>query len=396
MRVLYINSVCGFGSTGRIVVDLARMNDSLVCYGRKKNYAQDINAVKITSLFGNMIAVLETVFFDKTGFTNTLATRKLIREIKKFNPDIIHIHNMHGYYMNIKILFEYLSKANIPVVMTLHDCFNFTGYCPHYDYIDCHKFQAECEKCPMKYSYPFSIFKQNTTKNYYLKKECFNKFKFTIVTPSTWLANETRKSFLASQDIRVINNGINLKAFYPSKEKNKQFTITFIASIFTEKKGIKELVKLIPLLSKDIKIVVVGKSNLNFKEYPNVEYHQQTQNIDELRDIYSKSHLFINLTLEDTFPTVNIEALACGTPVITYNTGGSPEIVDDKTGIVIEKRNIKEVAKIIEREKNDYSFKKEDCIDKAKEYNLVNMCSSYQSLYKELVVQNDIIHEKRS
>ena len=383
-KILFINSVCGFGSTGRIVADLSKQEEyeTLVCYGRKKDYA-NVNSYKFANFFDNAFGAIRTILFDNNLNICSGATKRLIKKIKEFNPDIIHIHNIHGFYVNVEMLMKFLKEYNKPVVWTLHDCWPITGYCSSADYVNCKKYEKGCENCPMGLAYPFSLFKQNLKKDYGKKKELFGSLNNVyLVTPSKWMKTVYEASFLKDKNIRVINNGVNLDKFYPSKNKNDKFTIISVANEWTYDRGKQELQNLIPLIDKDIEIIAVGKWSERFVGCTTIKH---TNNIDELVDLYSSSHALVIQTLDDNFPTVNLEALACGTPVITYATGGSPEMIDEKTGHVIAKGDYKAMAKYINELKNNYTYNSKDCIERSKQFSTNNMIKNYNDLYKQII-----------
>lgn len=393
LKVLFINSVIDFGSTGRIVRDLSMIDDVVpkLCYGRKK-IIDVSNTYKMTNLCGNAKAVLNTVFLNKNGLSNKKETLNLIKEIKDFKPDIVHIHNLHGYYINYHTLFNYLNSQNIKIIWTFHDCWPFTGYCMYFDYLGCQRFASGCdERCPANFSYPFSLFKQNIGEAYELKQRLFSNSNLQIVAPSEWMKKNVARSFLKEKNVIVINNGIDLNYFKPVCEKNERFTIILVASVWTKQKGIEELEKLIKLIEKDIDIVIVGSVRKNKRITDRCIVVRRTNSKDELAKLYSGSHLFVNLTLEDNFPTVNIESLACGTPVLTYNTGGSPEIIDEKTGIIIEKYDINRMANEINKQYVNYTFKVEDCVARSKRYSKENMLGKYSDLYKRVLKDESVL-----
>lgn len=353
MKILQINSVCGIGSTGRIATDIHNIlikqgHESYIAYGRNLPKNCD-NTIRIGTIIGNYIHVAKTRIFDKHGFGSILATKKLINKIKDINPDIIHLHNIHGYYINIKILFNYLKLANKPVVWTLHDCWSFTGHCAYFDYVGCEKWKSGCYSCPEKKAYPRSLIVDNSIHNFKIKKKIFTGVKnLTIVTPSQWLANLVQKSFLNEYPVKIINNGINLNIFKPNKSDFRKkfnlygkFIILGVAGVWDRRKGLKHFIEMADKVSKDEVIVLVGLTEKQINQVPkNIIGITRTDNVEELVDIYSSADVFVNPTLEDNFPTTNLEALACGTPVVTFDTGGSPEsIVNLKTGIVIENKN---------------------------------------------------------
>lgn len=350
MKILQINSVCGIGSTGRITTDLYNVLEEQghkckIAYGRG-NAPEGIDTIKIGTNFDNYLHVLKTRLFDSHGFGSKNATKKFIEEVKKYNPDIIHLHNIHGYYINIEILFEYLKESNKPVIWTLHDCWAFTGHCAHFDYIGCSKWKHGCEKCPQKTVYPTSKVKDSSKLNYEKKKKLFTDIKnMTIVTPSKWLADLVKESFLGSYNIEVINNGIDLDVFKPTESNFREkydlqgkFIILGVASDWSERKGLKYFIQLEQKLSKEYKIVIVGVSKKQ-KEMlsKNIIGITRTNDTKELAEIYTEADIFVNPTLEDNFPTTNLESIACGTPVITFETGGSIESVNSEVGLVVKK-----------------------------------------------------------
>lgn len=360
MRILQINSVCGVGSTGRIATDLYKVLEEQgyeckIAYGRG-NAPEGIDSIKIGSNLDNYAHVFKTRVFDKHGFGSVSATKTFIEEVKEYNPDIIHLHNIHGYYINIEILFNYLKEANKPLIWTLHDCWAFTGHCAYFDYIGCDKWKNGCGKCPQKQGYPTSNVFDNSKFNYEKKRELFTSVKnMTIVTPSKWLANLVKESFLGKYPVEVINNGIDLNVFKPTESNfrerynlQEKFIVLGVASVWEERKGLKYFIELSEKLSDDYKIVIVGVNEKQKKELSeNILAITRTNNVKELVEIYTAADVFVNPTLEDNFPTTNLEALACGTFVVTFNTGGSVESIDCRTGKIVRKKNMKELVEAI-------------------------------------------------
>ncbi|AZR73927.1 glycosyl transferase [Anoxybacter fermentans] len=399
MKVLQINSVCGIGSTGRIATDIHNIliengHESYIAYGRDEARGCD-TSIRIGSKFDNYMHVVKTRLFDKHGFGSRKATAEFLNKVEKLNPDIIHLHNIHGYYINIELLFKYLKKANKPVVWTLHDCWAFTGHCAYFDYVGCDKWKTICYSCPQKKGYPSSILLDNSKNNYNKKKEIFTGVKnMTIVTPSNWLAGLVKQSFLEEYPVKVINNGIDLEVFKPTasnfrKKYNleNKFIILGVASVWEHRKGYKYFIELSKKIKKDEVIVMVGLTEKQKNKLPNnIIGITRTNNVRELVEIYSAADVFINPTLEDNFPTTNLEALACGTPVITFNTGGSKESVDENCGFVVQKGNIDEliytIRKIKGQSKSSYS---RQCVEKAKAlYNKKDNFKKYLELYFQI------------
>lgn len=400
MKVAFINSVAGFGSTGRIVYQLSKIDgvEGKIYYGRKKDLTKDGNTKRITGLLGNIHHVLQTYMFDKHGFCNAQETRKLVQDIKEFDPDIIHLHNLHGYYIDVEVLFHFLKEYNKPVIWTLHDCWSFTGHCAYYDLIGCNKWKTQCENCPQINTYPASFNKNHVLDNFLKKKALFNSLNnLTLVTPSKWLKEEVEESFLKDIDIQVIHNGVDLTQFVRIKSSFREdynlqdkFVILAVASVWNKTKGIDDLKKFAEILPDKFQLVIVGndiKGN-PIKAGKAISINR-TNSIKELCEIYSSADVFANFTHEDNFPTVNIEALACGCPVVTYNTGGSPEIIDRDTGIVIKKGNIDQMIDTFIQLSNDYPFDHDTCIEHAKQYSLDNMYKAYYDLYVSKVNEYD-------
>ncbi|WP_415287564.1 glycosyltransferase, partial [Clostridium perfringens] len=352
MKVLQINSVCGVGSTGRIATDLYKVleeqgHECVIAYGRG-TAPEGIKTIKIGTDFDNYMHVAKTRLFDKHGFGSTKATKEFIKKVKEYDPDVIHLHNIHGYYINIEILFNYLKEVDKKVIWTLHDCWAFTGHCSHFDYIGCDKWKAECEKCPQKKEYPSSILKNNSNWNYEKKKQLFTSVNnMTIVTPSRWLSNLVKESFLNKYPIKVINNGIDLGIFKPTKSNFREkhnlqdkIIILGVASVWTKKKGFYYFIEVAKKLNDSFKVVMVGISEKQKTRLPkNILAISRTNNAKELAEIYSAADIFINPTLEDTYPTTNLEAIACNTKVITFDVGGSKEAVLDNNNSIVNGRD---------------------------------------------------------
>ena len=399
MKILQINTVYKRGSTGKIAKDLNDLiikngDESFMAYSRGEH--PDTNCIKIGNSFDMKLHAVGTRIFDKHGLYSKGATLEFIKEIEKLDIDIIHLHNIHGYYLHYPTLFEYLKKINKPVVWTLHDCWSFTGHCSYYEYVGCDKWQSECNSCPQLRQYPSSLLFDNSKNNFLLKKQYFKGLNnLTIVTPSKWLAKEVGKSFLSEYNTIVINNGIDLNIFKPMdsdfRQKNNlsdKFLILGVASVWEERKGFKYFIELSKRLKEDEQIILIGLNNEQIKSLPsNILGIKRTENQQELAKIYATADIFANPTLEDNFPTTNLESLACGTPVITFESGGSPEIIDEKTGIVVEKENVNElyiaISKIKNNEKTKYSL---DCVERAKKYfGKDERFQEYLDLYKKVI-----------
>lgn len=355
MKVLIINAVCGVGSTGRITSD---MHDALIENGHECKIAFGLGAVhrvpaSDTFKFNNWIGYYThnavSRITDRAGFYSPIATMRLIRMIREYDPDLIQLHNLHGYYLNVHMLFDFLAAFDRPVVWTLHDCWPVTGHCAYFTMANCDRWKTGCHHCVQTGSYPASYVFDRSRKNWEQKKDLFTSVKsMTIVTPSQWLADIVSESYLSAYPVQVIHNGIDLQTFKPSlsgfREKNglqEKVIILGVAIVWDYRKGLGDFVKLSKLLNDHYKIVLVGLNGEQLASLPeNILGISRTDSVAELAQIYTTADVFVNTTYEDNFPTVNIEALACGTPVITYKTGGSPEAVDKTCGAVVETGNI--------------------------------------------------------
>jgi putative colanic acid biosynthesis glycosyltransferase len=400
MRILQINTYYkAGGSTGRIVADLSTIinekHTSYVAFGYEFLKTNDQNTYKVQGIINLKLSILKTRIFGKHGFYNKYVTWKLIRWIKKIKPDVIHLHNIHNHYINIEQLFSFIKTNNYKVVWTLHDCWSFTGWCAYFDYVNCNKWQTECNNCPSLKSYPYTWFFDRSKEIFNSKKEIFQGVNsLTIITPSSWLKGLVSKSILKEYPVSVINNGIDLDVFKPIKNDfrknynlvNKTIVLA-MAMKMNKRKGIEYLKKLPSLLDENTVLVLVGISKSEINNLPkNCLGIEQTANVGKLVEIYSSADVFINLTLEDNFPTTNLEALGCGTPVITFDTGGSPESIDVAVGEIVKKGDLTEVVKAIKRiTDKGKDFYTSACREKAQlNYDNNKQYKKYIELYESL------------
>ena len=394
MKVLQINATYGSGSTGKICYSVAKLMDkenieNLTLYSQGSLKAE--NAVKIKNKTYYKIQALKSRVFGNYGFNSSSATKEIIRQIKEFSPDIVHLHNIHGHNVNLKTLFKFFKKnPEIKLFWTFHDCWAFTAYCPHYTMAKCYKWQSECSHCKLRKEY--SWFFDKSKKLFNRKKELFTGLNLTIVTPSKWLAEEVKKSFMKDYPVKVINNGIDLSVFKPTesdfREKHgidkDKFLLSGVAFGWGERKGVDVFIELSKRLDKNkYAIVLVGGNAETDKLLPKdiISIHR-TQNQTELAEIYSSCDLFVNPTREEVLGLVNIEANACGTPVLTFDSGGSPECINKKSGSVVSCDDINGLIKEIERIRNERPFTKENCILRAEEFDADKKFKEYTELYK--------------
>lgn len=393
-KLLQIDSCLGILSTGKITESIARlaMSQGWECHifhGARCVGPTIQHHHQVSSLAGEYIHYAESLLFDRHGLGSRHSTKRIIEKIKEIKPDVIQLHCVHGYYINYKYLFEYLNTTSIPIVWTFHDCWAFTGHCAHFVTANCNKWKEEgCHDCPLLKEYPKAL-TDNSKNNFALKKSLFLESRsLHIVAVSDWLAAFARESFLGKKDIRTINNGVDVSKFKPCATKTAtKYKILGVASVWGKDKGLFDFYKLRENLPLDsFEITLVGLTKEQIAGLPEgIIGIERTNSVEELAGLYSESDVFVNPTYADSFPTVNMEALACGTPVITYRTGGSPEIIDAKTGVVVEQGDLQGLADAI-RSLKKTPLSSEDCRNRAVEkYDRNARFMDYINLYNELI-----------
>lgn len=391
-KLLQINVTANWGSTGKIAEEIGLLAidagyESWIAYGRG-NPRSKSNLIRIGNDRDKNLHAIQTRLFDNHGLSSKTETIKFIEKVKDIKPDIIHLHNIHGYFLNYPVLFDYLKEWGGPVVWTLHDCWPFTGHCAYYSFVGCSKWKTNCENCPQLNSYPSSWFIDRSKKNFENKKASFLGLpNLTLVPVSDWLADELRKSFLKDYPIKVIHNGIDINIFRPLKstqKENDSKVILGVASVWERRKGLEEFIELRKLLPDNFIIKLIGLTKKQIDSLPDgIIGISRTENVEQLVKLYNEANVFVNPTLEDNFPTTNLEAIACGTPVITFNTGGSPEAIDPSTGIVIPYKEIGNMAEGIINICNSKKIFKENCRLRAEKYfDKSDIYTSYLSLYQ--------------
>ena len=391
-KVLLINTVCGTGSVGRLVSGLYHTLEDhgyecLVAFGRGTPPA-DVRTYQIGTEFDVYVHGAMSRINDRHGFYSRKATQDLIHVIEQYNPDIIHLHNIHGYYINIEVLFAYLRRCGKKIIWTLHDCWSFTGHCSHFEYIGCNKWMTFCNKCEQLSEYPKSFGMDSSRQNFEDKKALFTGIdNLTIVTPSEWLKDRVKQSFLKDYPVVVVPTGIDLNSFYPYEEEVSENNMVFnlknslslrnktillgVANPWRERKGLLQFSALSKALSDRYAIILLGLNDSQLQALPDsIIGLAKTDSIEQLAALYSMADIYINLTLEDTFPTTNLEALACGTPVVTYKAGGSPESIDETCGEVVERNSVQGVVAAIEKimASRNSCYTKEMCVRRAQLY----------------------------
>lgn len=398
MKILQVNTVIKGSSVGRIMGDLyevieASGNEARVAVGREP-MVEGYKGILIGNKGDFYQHVVRNFLKGEAGFGSVETTRRFLSWLDAEKPDLIHLHNIHGFYLQVEMLFDYIKKHDIPVVWTLHDCWSFTGHCAYYDFAACEKWKTGCHTC-MQHAkvYPYAIFKDNTIASYARKRKAFCGVKnLTIVTPSHWLKGQVEQSFLKEYPVEVIPNGVDLSVFTPKDKRDDNSgnikTILGVANIWELRKGLVYFEKLAKDLPDDYRVELIGVNKKQKKElkkkYGNkVIARERTANVDELAEAYRNAAVFVNATLEDNFPTTNLEALACGTPVVTYATGGSGEAVTEKTGIVVRRGSYDRLLEAV-IDAADGRFSKEDCLKRAKEFDKKTRYEEYLKLYEEV------------
>lgn len=404
--LVQVSSSLNCGAPGRIVEQIgllaqSRGWDCYVAHGLKYSNPSRLKTIPVETSFGEKLHTVKSLLLDNHGLNSISATKKLIDDLRKIKPAIVHLHNLHGYFLNYKVLFDYLKEINIPIVWTLHDCWAFTGHCAHFDFIGCDKWKYGCENCPAKKSYPRSFLLSQSSRNYQIKKESFTGVEqnITLVPVSNWIESFLNNSFLKNCNIHTIYNGVDINLFTPSSVAVKRklvenlqlqgkFVVMGCAAPWHDKKGYTDFYKLRSSLPKNIAVVMVGLSPKQKvqADKAGIIGVMRTESQSELASYYSMADVFINPTYEDNFPTTNLEALACGTPVITYQTGGSPEAIDDNTGLVVPRGNLSVLKEAINtihlRGKLNYTMA---CRERAvRMYNKQERFEEYIRIYEQL------------
>lgn len=393
MKLVQINATASSGSTGKITLAVSRLlsekgveNYILYSLGEGKSP----NAIRFMGKTEGKIQALNSRVFGNYGFTSRQATKRVIKELDRIAPDVVHLHNLHSHDLHMGMLFDYFKEKKTKLYWTFHDCWAFTAYCPYFDLAGCEKWKSGCSDCPQRKRYSWFFDRSRTL--YERKKELFSGLDLTIITPSAWLGDLVSQSFLADYPVKVINNGIDLDVFYPRESDFRlkhgledKFVILGVAFGWGARKGIDVFKTLSERLDEHFAIVLVGTNDEIDKTLPPsmISIHR-TENQAELAKIYSAADLFVNPTREENYPTVNMEAVACGTPVLTFDTGGSAEMLDESCGRVVPCNDIDGLVREILDIAQTRPFCREACLEKAKEFDANKRFEEYVALYSDL------------
>lgn len=405
MTVFEINGV-PYGSTYKIMVGIARVAGEegikaiiSTGYSRHPDKNMPENHVNIGGFFNKASHMALSKVISLDGYGSLLSTKRLIKEIKNSKADIIHLHNIHGAFLNFPVLFHFLKREKLAVVWTFHDCWNFTGLCPHFTMAKCDRWKIGCGECPQYKTIFSGYIADRSDVMWRKKKEWFTGLKRSVVvTPSHWLGELVEKSFFREYPVKVINNGIDLSIFTPKEGSRKKlglpddrYIILGVAMGWDERKGMDVFVSLAKKLDKRFMIILIGTNEECEKQLPqSILTVRRTQNQAELAEYYSAVDMLVNPTREDTFPTVNIEALACGTPVVNFKTGGCPEILDEKCGAIVPCDDVDALLARIIQEYERPSFDRDYCRKRALNYDMNDKFKEYVELYKQLL-NNEVV-----
>lgn len=400
-KILIIGSSLNYGSPGKITENLGLLAKSqgwevYQAHGLKYSNPSSLIARPVSSSLGEKIHAAYSLLFDGHGLASTSETRRLVKWIDKLKPDVIHLHNLHGYYLNYEVLFNYLSTIYTPIIWTLHDFWPITGHCAHFDYAGCYKWKTQCEMCPQRGTYPKSLFIDRSKRNFALKKRVFTSVKnMTIVPVSKWVGGLVSESFLGKYPIIPIYNGIDTGVFKPTASNLRErlglqdkFVMVGVAAPWYPLKGMNDYFALNEILSDDYKIIMIGLSKEQIDQLPQgIIGIEKTNSQKELAEYYSMADCTLNLSYQETFGMTTVEGMACGTPGIVYNKTASPELVTPETGVVVNAGDVQQLVKAIitiqDHGKDAYT---EACRKRALEsFNKDTQFQEYINLYDKLV-----------
>lgn len=402
MKVLEINTVYGIGSTGKIVSDLYEMltgqgYECVIAYARGEA-PENIRTIKIGNKWDVYYHGIMTRITDRHAMYSVRATKKLVEDIRRYEPDLIHLHNLHGYYLDIRTLFAFLKEYDRPVVWTLHDCWTYTGHCSHYTNVGCYRWKSQCEHCPQKKEYPASMLLDNSYQNYRIKKELFTSVRnMHLVTPSKWLKGEVEQSFFKGIPCSAVPNGLELETYFlkqgREQEKLKEAyglsgkkVVLGVANVWTKQKGYEDFIELSERLPEEYQVVMVGLNEKQLKELPKtIAGYPRTAGLSELADFYRMADVYFNGSCQETMGMTTGEAICCGTPAIVYNATAVPESVHEGCGIILEPGDVKGVAEAVQQICNDPTPWYEGCKKDRIRFDKAVFLEAYEQIYRELM-----------
>lgn len=394
MKVIQINSTCGVGSTGKICVGISQLMtaggiENYILYSTRSNGFP--LGIRCSGDSGLKLQALKSRVLGNYGFNSKKATRRMIAQLERIGPDVVHLHNLHGHDCDLELLFSYFREKRTKLIWTFHDCWAFTAYCPHFTMSKCAKWKQQCRECSQRRE--FSWFRDRSRELYEKKKRLFTGLDMTIVTPSRWLAGLVRESFLKDYPVKVIHNGIDLSVFRPSEgDFRKKYglgdrkLLLGVSFDWGVRKGLDVFLELARRLPEDYQIVLVGTNDQVDRQLPKrIRSIHRTQNQQELAEIYSSADVLLNPTREENYPTVNMESLACGTPVLTFRTGGSPEMLDETCGSVVDCDDVDAMERRILQICTDRPYTREACLNQARNFDQTERFKEYLKLYERVI-----------
>ena len=349
MKYLFINSVAGFGSTGRIAAEkcrelMAEGHECVLAFGREKANCDDIPTIRIGTSLDYRLHGIRCRLLDDHGFGSKAATRRFLKWVQQYDPDVIWLHNLHGYYIHIGLLFQYLRTCGKRIIWTLHDCWAFTGHCAYFDFAGCGKWKTGCHCCPQKQAYPASRGLDGSRSNYARKKALFTDIPdLHLTVPSYWLEKRVKQSFLRAYPVEVVYNTVNREVFKPTpgdfRKKHGldgKIILLGVASVWDARKGLADFLELAGMLDDRYRIVLIGLREDQISTLPeNILGLPRTNNLTELVQAYTEADIFLNPSVEETFGMTAMEARCCGTEAIVYRDTACEEIVNQFGGIAV-------------------------------------------------------------
>lgn len=401
-RLLLINVALNWGSTGKIVEGIGKLAiskgwDVYVGHGARYKSISVLKDVQVSSKVGEIIHYIESSLFDAQGLGSRCETKRFLKQLDLIKPDLIHIHNIHGCFLNYPLLFKYIQSHKIPTIWTFHDCWPMTGHCVHFDKSKCTQWQSACLRCPQLRDFPSSFLLDRSHRNFVLKKTLFTSLeKFQITTVSSWLKNVATLSYLSKYTISIVPNGVNTEMFRPTESKIRQRyglenkkVLLAVASGFGERKGLNEYVALASKLSPEYQLLLVGVSKSDKKVLPNsIITINKANGAEELAAYYTTADVLLSLSYEETFGMTIVEAMACGTPAIVYDNTAQPELITAETGKVVPTGDLDSLIEAIEdicsKPKDEYS---NACRSHSLEYDEKVSYQKYMNIYDSVINQ---------
>lgn len=390
MKVLLIDVNCKQSSTGKVVYDLysslsSKGHEAAICYGRGELVLEH-NIYKFGLDWETKLHALLTRVTGFTGCFSFYSTRRLLEYIDTFGPDIVHIHELHAYFVNIKPLLRYLTKKNIKTLFTLHCEFNYTGKCGHS--YECLKWKTGCNRCPHLHDYPKVLFFDQTNYMYRQKKELFENLPNAIfTTPSPWLTARAKESFLKNNKFFTIYNGVDTTVFYPKKSEGlrvslgiteEKVIVSVAPNIMTKEKGGQFIIDIAARM-RDCKFVLVGTDSDKIEKKDNMIFVPKIVNQNKLAMFYSLGDVFVICSAKETFSLTCAEALCCGLPVAGFQCGAPEMIFEEPYAIFSEYGNVDELIECI---KTQLKLSTEDVAEYGKKFSRENMIEKYTKLYE--------------